>query len=40
VITLPAGKYLDVLTGRAVTGDVTVADVLAHYPVALLLLES
>ena len=39
-VVLPAGTYTDVFTGRTCTGPTPVADVLADYPVALLLVSS
>ncbi|MCW2541998.1 MAG: maltooligosyl trehalose synthase [Frankiales bacterium] len=39
-IELPTGEYRDTLTGRLVTGQVRLADVLADLPVALLLREA
>ena len=36
-VSLPTGDYVDAFTGRPFTGRVPVADVLADYPVALLL---
>ena len=36
-LALPAGRYVDALTGREHSGSVVVADVLDRYPVALLL---
>ncbi len=35
-LPLPAGAWVDLLTGRAASGEVRVADLLADYPVALL----
>jgi len=39
VLALPPGQYRDAFTGTRHTGEVLVADVLGHYPVALLLVE-
>jgi (1->4)-alpha-D-glucan 1-alpha-D-glucosylmutase len=38
-VALPPGAYRDALTGRPAAGTQRVADLLAHYPVALLLAE-
>ena len=38
-LTLPPGRYRDVFTGSRHTGEVSVADALGQYPVALLLAE-
>jgi len=38
-LSLPEGRYLDVLTGRAFSGEVLLAELLADYPVALLALQ-
>ncbi len=38
-LTLPVGSYRDALTGRVLTGELLLSDLLATYPVALLLKE-
>jgi (1->4)-alpha-D-glucan 1-alpha-D-glucosylmutase len=38
-LALPAGEWADLLTGRELSGDVRVGEVLADYPVALLIRE-
>ena len=38
-LTLPPGRYRDVFTGSRHTGELSVADALGRYPVALLLTE-